>query len=709
MLEEHKSSLHASVRSSLPATLNFLTPDLRYSGSHNLSEFPPLSAHPLASQFHHHLYLAAAPATALLQHSLAALTTLAKAPASAPSAPPLGTSPIHETATAATAAIAGGPTSCPSMPVSSSVVRRLLSTSNSSIHPHHSPPGRPAGSFPSPAVLSRHALRSPPRHLSPTFAASTANLVLDQHLSARPFFSSRGSSGGGAEKVDVASSTLADAARKAAGGPAGDAAAAAESLNVENVQKLFQQLSTSEVANAILNLEMAAREMVVDASSALLTSPVMRIPLVAAPVLWGVRKTAHKHFCAGETLEEAVATLDRMQQLGLKGILDFSVEDALDDATCDRNMEGFLRTIRMASQLSPPMVSFACVKITALCPLPVLERVSELLRWDHKLSSSSSSSTSSAPTSSSSASVPMPWRRPSLPILAPESPTYFTPSSAPSPLTPSEEAAITSAHNRLRKICDACTEGKLPLLIDAEYQSVEPAIDYLAYALMMEYNKTGVTVTGGGKEGSKTEAELPLVYSTVQCYLRDAKPRLAASFGAAQEAGVGFGVKLVRGAYLVRESAEAKKRGATSPVHESIENTHKCYDACAGMMIDAAGAAAKRESEGESGPAAGVVLATHNYGSGRVAVMRAGDVGLARTDPRLHFAQLKGMADGLSLGLGFAGFNASKYLPYGPVRDVMPYLLRRAHENRGVLGNTRDERQWLRAELMRRIRSVFGA
>ncbi|CAI5933979.1 unnamed protein product, partial [Closterium sp. NIES-64] len=490
------------------------------------------------------------------------------------------------------------------------------------------------------------------RHLSPTFAASAANLVLDQPLSARPFFSSRGSSGGG-DKADVASSTLADAARKAAGG---DAAAAAESLNVENVQKLFQQLSTSEVANAILNLEMAAREMVVDASSALLTSPVMRIPLVAGPVLWGVRKTAHKHFCAGETLERRLRRSTACSNSCLKGILDFSisrsastldacaptlatfavavavtatttalvvardgarncaeirlsrrlhgipagprdgggprrerrsrrhkpcrkrrtrVEDALDDETCDRNMEGFLRTIRMASQLSPPM-----------------------------------------------------------------SPTYFTPTSAPSPLTPSEEAAITSAHNRLRKICDACADGRLPLLIDAEYQSVEPAIDYLAYALMMEYNKMGVTVTGGGKEGSKTEAELPLVYSTVQCYLRDAKPRLAASFGAAQEAGVGFGVKLVRGAYL-------------------------CYDACAGMMIDAAGAAAKRESKGESGPAAGVVLATHNYGSGRVAVMRAGGVGLARTDPRLHFAQLKGMQMG-SLGIGFAGFNASKYLPYGP-------------------------------------------
>ncbi|CAI5470622.1 unnamed protein product [Closterium sp. Yama58-4] len=487
-----------------------------------------------ASRFHHHLYLAAAPATALLQHSLAALSRLAPAPTSVPSAsaPPLGTPPAHGTATVATSATAEGPTSSSPIPFSSpSGARRFLSYPASSFHSHLSPLGRPAGSFPSPAVLSRHSLRSPPRHLSPSFAASAANPVLDQLLSARPFSSSRGSSGGGAEKVDVASSTLADAARKAAGGSAGgsagDAAAAAESLNVENVQKLFQQLSTSEVANAILNLEMAAREMVVDASSALLTSPVMRIPLVAAPVLWGVRKTAHKHFCAGETLEEAVATLDRMQQLGLKGILDFSVEDALDDATCDRNMEGFLRTIRMASQLSPPMVSFACVKITALCPLPVLERVSELLRWDHKLSFSS--------TSSSSASVPMPWHRPSLPILAPESPTYFTPTSAPSPLTPSEEAAITSAHDRLRKICDACAEGGLPLLIDAEYQSVEPAIDYLAYALMMEYNKTGVTVTGGGKEGSKTEAELPLVYSTVQCYLRDAKPRLAASFDAAQE------------------------------------------------------------------------------------------------------------------------------------------------------------------------------
>ena len=94
-------------------------------------------------------------------------------------------------------------------------------------------------------------------------------------------------------------------------------------LSAEKIQSLFRQLSTAEVANGLLNLELAAHEFVVDVSSAILQSSVMRFPPIAAPVLWAVRRTAHAHFCAGESLEEACESLRRYHKLGLKGILDF--------------------------------------------------------------------------------------------------------------------------------------------------------------------------------------------------------------------------------------------------------------------------------------------------------------------------------------------------------------------------------------------------
>lgn len=190
------------------------------------------------------------------------------------------------------------------------------------------------------------------------------------------------------------------------------------------------------------------------------------------------------------------------------------------------------------------------------------------------------------------------WILDSLPVLADPSPTHSLSPATVAPLSVDEVKSLEAAYERLRKICLSCREQGVPLLIDAEYQSVEPVVDHLAYAAAVEFNKPG--------------DPLPLVYATVQCYLKDAFPRLQRSYLEAQRRGVPFGVKLVRGAYLMRETQEAQAQGRASPVFESIQDTHRCYDTCAAFMIAAAAQGARSLAK----PQAAVVLATHNYSSG---------------------------------------------------------------------------------------------
>eukprot|EP00249_Psilotum_nudum_P017957 c26571_g1_i2 orf=245-2032(-) len=430
----------------------------------------------------------------------------------------------------------------------------------------------------------------------------------------------------------------------------------ADIVQIEDGRFLYSGLTSIELLITLINLQLVSYEPVVDLSIKILKSPIMN-SLLRGPILWMVKRTVFSHFCAGEDVGEASETLRRTWELGLRCILDYSLEDAMDNISCDLNLEGFLKTIYQTHLLPSGSVSFSCVKITAICPLPLLERISNLLRWQHK-----------------HASFNLPWKDECLPLLAPESPTYHV-QRQPDSLSEDEQRDILAAKERLWKLCKESDHAGLPLLVDAEHTSVQPAIDYFTYTAALQFNR-------GGR---------PLIYGTIQAYLKDSFPRLALAMGEAAKRGVSFGVKLVRGAYLTRECTLSGLMGAPSPVYSFIEDTHKCYDVCAAFMLE-------RAALGDGS----VVLATHNFDSGRSAAAKAEQLGLVKADGRLQFAQLKGMADGLSLALAHAGFQVSKYLPFGPVAHVIPYLIRRAEENRGLLGNTLPDRHCIRRELKAR-------
>ncbi|XP_006844178.2 proline dehydrogenase 2, mitochondrial isoform X2 [Amborella trichopoda] len=436
-------------------------------------------------------------------------------------------------------------------------------------------------------------------------------------------------------------------------------------LDLKNGEALFSGMSSKELLRSLINLSLVAYEPFVDAGIRLMKSPsLLENPIFRQLGLPIIKKTLYDHFCAGEDMEEARGTLERLWGVGLRGVLDYGLEDAEDDLGCDENLDQFLKTVEMASFLPPSSVSFACVKITAICPLSLLERVSDLLRWEHK-----------DPT------LRLPWKRDTLPILSPSSPVYHTPNK-PESLSQTEEARLNLAHERLEKLCKKCNEFSSPLLIDAEYTTVQPAIDYLSNYASIMFNKD----------------ENALVYGTIQAYLKDAKERLVMVLGEAEKRGISVGFKLVRGAYISREVALARSLGAPSPINPSIQATHGVYDSCASLMLE-------NIVKGR----ASVVLATHNLESGKAAVAKAEELGLSRENPRLQFAQLKGMADTLSFGLKQAGFQVCKYLPYGPLDKVIPYLLRRAEENRGMLSSSATDRLLMGMELKRRLKAaVFG-
>ncbi|KAK9683270.1 hypothetical protein RND81_10G128100 [Saponaria officinalis] len=309
-------------------------------------------------------------------------------------------------------------------------------------------------------------------------------------------------------------------------------------------------------------------------------------------------------------------------------------------------------------------ISFVIVKISAICPMNLLERLSDLLRWEKQ-----------------NPNFNLPWKQNSLPILSNLSPLYHT-LSKPDPLTRHEEADLKLAHERLTKLCQRCLELNVPLTIDAEDTKIQPGIDYLTYNSAIEFNKLG---------------KMPIVYGTIQAYLKDAKDRLLLATNEAKKLGLPLGFKLVRGAYMSSESKLANSLGFESPIHDTIQDTHNCYNDCASFMLD-------KIVDGSGA----VVLATHNVESGELAAKKARDLGITKENDRLQFAQLYGMSEALSYGLANAGFQVSKYLTFGPVEEVIPYLLRRAEENRGLLSSSSLDRQLMGMELKRRLKERCG-
>jgi proline dehydrogenase len=234
------------------------------------------------------------------------------------------------------------------------------------------------------------------------------------------------------------------------------------------------------------------------------------------------------------------------------------------------------------------------------------------------------------------------------------------------------QAKCERIHNRVNEICEYAHSIGQPIFIDAEETWIQDAIDRLATEMMEKYNRDSV-----------------IVYNTIQLYRKDRLQFLKESRRAASEGEYFLGVKLVRGAYMEKERERAKEQRYESPIHDTKKETDEAYD----LAVDYCLKHLDRVS---------VVAGTHNEKSTQSLVGKMYEKRIVPDHHHVYFSQLYGMSDNLSYVLGKNGYNVSKYVPYGPVEDTIPYLVRRAEENSAVSGQVSRELDLINRELIRR-------
>ncbi len=225
---------------------------------------------------------------------------------------------------------------------------------------------------------------------------------------------------------------------------------------------------------------------------------------------------------------------------------------------------------------------------------------------------------------------------------------------------------------RMKAICEAAVKANVMILVDAEETWVQDPVDELTMSMMEEYNK-----------------QVAYIFNTYQIYRKDRLAFLKTTHAHAQEKNVILGAKLVRGAYMEKERTRAEAMQYESPIQIDKAHCDADYNKAVSYCIEHINSIA-------------VFIGTHNEESCMLATQLMQQNNIPNSSKQVYFSQLFGMSDNISFNLAHAGYNVSKYLPYGPVHDVVPYLMRRAQENTSVAGQTGRELGLIKRELKRR-------
>ena len=239
-------------------------------------------------------------------------------------------------------------------------------------------------------------------------------------------------------------------------------------------------------------------------------------------------------------------------------------------------------------------------------------------------------------------------------------------------LSISEQQEYDRVIHRINKICKKAHQYKIPIMIDAEESWIQDAIDSIVKTMMKTYNK-----------------EQAIVYNTIQMYRIDRLDYLKKLHEDSKENGYFIGVKVVRGAYLEKENERARKMGYPTPIQPNKEACNEDYDS-----------ALKYACENIHGIS--ICAGTHNEKSSLLLTHLMQLFNIERNNKKVYFSQLLGMSDHISYNLANKGYNTVKYVPYGPVKEVLPYLIRRAEENRSIAGQTGRELNLIIQEIKRR-------
>ncbi|HEX7846001.1 MAG TPA: proline dehydrogenase family protein, partial [Chitinophagaceae bacterium] len=239
-------------------------------------------------------------------------------------------------------------------------------------------------------------------------------------------------------------------------------------------------------------------------------------------------------------------------------------------------------------------------------------------------------------------------------------------------LNEAEKEEWHKVRHRMMRICETAAAKNVGVFVDAEETWIQDPVDALTILMMDTFNK-----------------QRSVVYNTIQHYRHDRLQFLKDSFEAANERNFILGAKLVRGAYMEKERKRAAEMNYPSPIQPDKESCDRHYNEGIKFCIDHIDRIA-------------LIVASHNEYSNLYATQLLQEKGLSLNHPHIHWSQLYGMSDNITFNLAHAGCSVSKYLPFGPINDVIPYLMRRAQENTSVKGQTGRELALIKKELQRR-------
>lgn len=384
-------------------------------------------------------------------------------------------------------------------------------------------------------------------------------------------------------------------------------------LSFSNTEIAFRSKSDKDLERAYWLFKMIASNTLIK-----IGTPVTNLALnIGLPIQGIIRNTIYRQFCGGESIEGCTAAITELGKSHVTTILDYSVEGEESEESFDACCDEVLATLEAAKENK--YISFCVFKPTGLG------------RFD-----------------------------------------LFAKIQAKKALSDAEQAEYARVLDRVDRICRACHDADVPVLIDAEHSWIQEPIDDFARDMMEKYNK-----------------EKAIVYNTYQLYRHDKLASLKADFAYAKTQGFNLGAKLVRGAYMEIERERALKEGYRDPIQATKQASDIDYDEAILFCLDHI-------------DRMGIMAGTHNDQSSLLLATEMDKRQIRRDDPKIFFAQLLGMSDHLSFNLSEAGYNVAKYMPYGPVKKVMPYLFRRAQENTSAAGQTGRELSLIIEEKQRR-------
>jgi proline dehydrogenase len=384
-------------------------------------------------------------------------------------------------------------------------------------------------------------------------------------------------------------------------------------INFDNTEEAFKYRTTSELKQVNLLFKLLNHKIIGTVGKAFLKFAVN----AGLPVKGLIKATLYKHFVGGETLEDCLPLVEKLEKNNVKAILDYSEEGKSDEKDIEHAFLALMENVKFAG--AHPKIPLTVFKPTAIGAHAIFGKVS-----------------------------------------------------AGEKLKPVEDEAWKRIKARFDKLCETAYSLKIPIRIDAEEYSTQQAMDDLAHEAMEKYNKERVTVI-----------------NTFQMYRNDRLDYLKKSHAVSRQKGYFYGAKLVRGAYMEKERKWAIEKGYPSPIHKTKAETDHAYNEAVRFCM-------------EHIEDTFLFVGTHNEDSCRVAADLMEKAGLPNNHHHVWFSQLLGMCDHISFTLGHLGYNVAKYVPYGPVKTVTPYLIRRADENSSVAGQAKKEMALLQQELRRR-------